>query len=115
MTDTAADLVLTGGRVRTLDPERPKADAVAVAGGQILAVGDEREVLALRGPTTQVVELAGATVLPGLVDSHLHPTFGLDLAAGLDLSACATLAELREALATAARGAGDWVHGWGLD
>ena len=113
MTDTVADLVLTGGRVRTLDPERPKADAVAIAGGRILAVGDEREVLALRAPATQVVELDGATVLPGLVDSHLHPTFGLDLAAGLDLSGCTTLAQVREALATAP--GGDWVQGWGLD
>src|SRR6476620_2523767 len=102
MTDTVADLVLTGGHVRTLDPERPKADAVAIAGGRILAVGDEREVLALRAPGTRVLELDGATVLPGLVDSHLHPTFGLDLAAGLDLSACATLADVRAALANAA-------------
>jgi predicted amidohydrolase YtcJ len=113
--DRSADLLLVGGRIRTLDAQRPKADAVAVAGGRVVAVGDEWDVLALRGRTTRVVDLGGATVLPGLVDSHLHPTFGLDLAAGLDLSGCTTLSAVRDALAAAATGADEWVRAWGLD
>ena len=114
---THADLILTGGRTRTLDPQNPEGDAVAVSGGRIVAVGDERDVLSLRGRTTQVVDVDGATVLPGLVDSHLHPTFGLDLAAGLDLSGCRTLTAVRNALAAAAAVADgdDWVQAWGLD
>jgi predicted amidohydrolase YtcJ len=113
--EPVVDLVLTGGRVRTLDPRRPEAGAVAIAGGRIVAVGDERDVLVLRGPATRVVDVDGATVLPGLVDAHLHPTFGLDLAAGIDLSGHTTLSSVREVLAAAATGTDEWVRAWGLD
>lgn len=67
-----ADLVVTGGRVLTMDAERPEAEAVAIAGGRIAAVGSAREVRRLAGPRTELIDAAGGTVLPGINDSHLH-------------------------------------------
>ncbi|MGY1581337.1 amidohydrolase [Streptomyces sp. MN13] len=110
----SADLVLTGARVRTLDPERPYADAVAVRDGRIAAVGDHDDVRDWRGPGTEVVDLGGACLVPGLVDGHSHPVWGLDMATGLDLSTVTDLDGLRAALASAERTDG-WVVGFGLD
>ncbi|MGW3268532.1 amidohydrolase [Streptomyces sp. NPDC001056] len=110
----AADLVLTGARVRTLDPDRPTATAVAVHEGLITAVGETADVRDWRGPGTEVVELGGAHLVPGLVDSHSHPVWGLEMATGVDLSGVRDLAGLRAALAGAER-LGGWVLGHGLD
>ncbi|MFD7546792.1 amidohydrolase [Streptomyces sp. NPDC059816] len=112
--DTAADLVLTGARVRTLDPARPAATAVAVRAGVITAVGDDADVRDWRGARTEVVDLAGATLVPGLTDAHSHPVWGLEMATGADLTGVTDLAGLRAALAAADRIDG-WVLGWGLD
>ncbi len=71
-----ADLVLAGGRVHTVDPSLPHAEAVAVAGGRIVAVGGDADVRALAGPSTRVVELEGRTLLPGFQDAHLHVAHG---------------------------------------
>jgi predicted amidohydrolase YtcJ len=70
--DAAPDLVLHRGLVTTLDRSRPTAAAVAIKHGVFSAVGEDREVLALAGPTTRMVDLQGRRVLPGLVDNHLH-------------------------------------------
>ncbi len=112
-----ADTILTGARVRTLDPDRPSATAVAVKDDRILAVGDGSDVRDWRGAGTEIVDLAGATLTPGLVDGHSHPSLGMEMATGLDLSRCRDLEELRIALAGAARaaGPGDWVVAHGLD
>ncbi len=67
-----ADLVVHGARIATLDLLRPAATAVAVADGRVLAVGDDAEVLAHRGPATQVIDAGGRTLVPGLNDSHTH-------------------------------------------
>ena len=66
------DLILHGGRITTLDRARPGASAVAIRGGRFLRVGDDREVLALAGPSTKVIDLRGRCVLPGLCDNHTH-------------------------------------------
>src|SRR5438477_1964241 len=67
-----ADLILHNGQLTTLDPARPAATAVAVGGGRFLAVGSDGEVLALRGPSTRVIDLGGRRAVPGLNDTHLH-------------------------------------------
>ena len=66
------ELILTGGIVRTVDRDHPVAEALAIGGGRILAVGSESDVLALRGPETEVRDLAGLAVYPGFVDVHTH-------------------------------------------
>jgi predicted amidohydrolase YtcJ len=71
-----ADLILRNGRFTTLDRSNPQATAVAIAEGKFLAVGDEREVMALAGPETRVIDLKGRSVLPGLCDNHTHVVRG---------------------------------------
>jgi predicted amidohydrolase YtcJ len=68
----APDLILGNGTVVTINDAQPLAEAVAVRRGRIVAVGTQAEVLALAGPRTRTVDLAGRTLLPGFVDSHGH-------------------------------------------
>jgi len=113
----ALDLALLGGRVRTLDPDRPSATAVGVAGGAIVAVGSDAEVHELADGSTEIVDLAGAAVTPGITDSHIHPFLGADGSRGADLLDAHTLEEVRAAMAEerARCAPGQWVLGWGLD
>ena len=67
-----ANTILLNGRFHTVDRTQPLASAVAIADGKFLAVGDVEDVMRHRGPATQVIDLAGRTVIPGLNDSHLH-------------------------------------------
>lgn len=67
-----ADLVLTNGNVITVDPSKPAASAVAVIDGHITAVGSDDDVAALCGPDTEVVDLQGQTLIPGILDAHSH-------------------------------------------
>lgn len=67
-----ADLILHNGKIVTVDPKFSVAQAVAVKGGRITAVGTNAAVLKERGSATRVVDLGGRTVLPGLIDSHVH-------------------------------------------
>lgn len=69
----SVDLVLRGGRIATLDAARPFAQAIAVGGGRILAVGSDAELAPFAARARQVADLAGRFALPGLVDSHCHP------------------------------------------
>ena len=69
---TQPDLILTNGRVTTLDRIKPEAEAVAVADGRILAVDRASEIMSQAGPETKVIDLEGRRVIPGLIDSHLH-------------------------------------------
>jgi predicted amidohydrolase YtcJ len=86
-TDAPADLVLTGGHVHTVDPANPRAEAVAIRGERIVAVGTAREVGELAGPRTRVISLEGRLLTPGFQDAHIHP-----ISAGVDRLQC----DLRE-------------------
>jgi hypothetical protein len=68
----SAALILSGGRIATMDPARPFVEALAVRGGRVLATGSTQSVMAHRGQETRVIDLGGRTVIPGLHDSHLH-------------------------------------------
>jgi len=80
--DEPADVVLLRGKVFTADAELPRAEALAVRGGRIVAVGTTAAIEAFRGPATEVVDLQGKRVVPGFNDAHTHL---LDGALGLDL------------------------------
>ena len=71
-----ADLIVTNGRVLTMDPAHPRAEAVAIAGGRVLAVGSAAEIAALAGPGCRVIDAGGRSVLPGFVESHMHLGLG---------------------------------------
>ena len=110
-----ADLVLLGGKVITMDPERPEAEAVAIAGDRILAVGSRDEIQALVGGATEMMELEGRLVIPGFVEGHGH-FLGLGNARMiLDLASTTTwegiVAMVAEAAADAEPGA--WILGRG--
>jgi predicted amidohydrolase YtcJ len=110
-----ADLVLKNGVVHTVDPRRPRAEAVAVRGNRIVAVGSTAEVQALEGPTTRVLDLRGRTVIPGFDDSHAH-LLGIGFARlDVDLVGTRSFAEVvdRVAKAVSARRPGEWVRGRG--
>jgi predicted amidohydrolase YtcJ len=66
------DLILTNGKFTTLDRARPQADTVAIKDGRFTAVGEAREVMPLAGAETKFIDLKGRSVLPGLIDNHLH-------------------------------------------
>lgn len=83
MSENPADLILTGGTVHTVNPAQPKAAAVAVKGGRIIAVGSDADVRALAGTKTRELQLSGGMLLPGFQDSHAHPPAG-----GLERSLC---------------------------
>ncbi len=68
----AADLVILNGKVLTMDHATPRAEAVAVKGNTILAIGNSRDIGELRGRKTRVIDAGGATVLPGFIEAHLH-------------------------------------------
>ena len=71
-----ADLIVTNARVLTMDALQQRAEAVALAGGRIVAVGSRVEVEALAGPGTRMIDAGGRTLLPGFVESHLHLVLG---------------------------------------
>ncbi|ADB52265.1 amidohydrolase [Conexibacter woesei] len=111
-------MAIVGADVLTLDPARPRASAVAVAAdGTIAAVGDDAEIRARCGARTELVDGAGLTVTPGLVDGHVHPVWGAKLARGVELRDVHDVAGLRDALlAERARlGPQALVRGWALD
>jgi predicted amidohydrolase YtcJ len=76
MSNEHADLILTGGRIFTGDAAKTWAEALAVRGNRIVAVGADRDVRPLVGPGTRVIELRGRTVTAGFQDAHVHPTHG---------------------------------------
>ena len=76
----AADMILWGGKVITMDPQKPAAAAVAVKNGRFLEIGGDSEVRALAGRNTIMIDLRGRTVTPGFIDSHQHMSqYGTDL------------------------------------
>ncbi|HMG56758.1 MAG TPA: amidohydrolase [Kofleriaceae bacterium] len=113
----APDVVMLGGDLWTMDPQHPRAAAVAWRGDLIVAVGDDAQIRALAGPSTRVIDLHGRSATPGLVDAHCH-LYGL----GGDLenvsvrelpSEAATVAVMADAAKQ--RAAGDWLIGRGWD
>ena len=131
-----ADLLLVNGRVYTLawdEPDRegrpaanaphtaagwhPDAQAIAIRGSRIVLVGTTTEALTLKGPNTTVIDIAGATVLPGLVDAHVHIA---ELGASLErvnLVGAPTEADVVQRVEARARETpkGQWIVGWGWD
>ncbi|WP_318248258.1 amidohydrolase [Xinfangfangia pollutisoli] len=90
-------MIVTNGRVLTMDPARPRAEAVALAGGKVLAVGTAEEVGALAGPGCRVIDAGGRTVLPGFVESHLHLVLGGAELTNLQLADVMGFADLKAA------------------
>lgn len=111
-----ADLLLRGGVVHTMEPSLPQAEAVAVAGDSILAVGASSDLVAYKGPKTRVIELAGRALLPGFYDAHQHQVYR-GLAAQQVNGRTGSIVELvaRVRARAAEVPAGTWIEGTGYD
>jgi predicted amidohydrolase YtcJ len=109
--EIAADWVLANGRIVTLDARKPTASALAVQGDRIVAVGSAADVRRWRDRRTRVVDLAGATVVPGLVDAHAHlDREGLKFLYP-SLARCRSIRDVQALVRrlASARPAGEWV------
>ncbi len=112
-----ADVVVTNGRIHTADGARPVVDAFAIRGGRIVFAGDRLGARALTGPNTQVLDLQGRTVIPGMTDAHAHVA-GLGAALrNVDLTGTASYDEVIARVVERARATprGEWVIGRGWD
>jgi predicted amidohydrolase YtcJ len=114
-----AQLVLTNGKIITVDPSDSIAEAVAVKDGKILDVGQNRKISRYIGNSTRIMDLKGKTVTPGLIDAHAHlPFFGLrENGWLLNLQGIWSKEEILESLAQKARKTpkGEWISAWGIE
>jgi predicted amidohydrolase YtcJ len=112
-----ADMVLRGGKVVTVDKDWRVAQAVAVKDGRFVAVGSNEEIAGRIGPGTQVIELGGKTVVPGLIDTHLHQLLAGLNGPAVQLLGARSIADVQKAIGerVARTQAGQWVtasSGW---
>ncbi|HZW59992.1 MAG TPA: amidohydrolase, partial [Woeseiaceae bacterium] len=105
------DLIVTGGKVLTMDPSRPQAEAIAVRGDRLLAVGGNDEIRALAGSGTERLDARGLTLTPGFIDAHSHPLLAQE-AVGVNVN-LPRIADVKRALAgkAAQTPPGHWVRG----
>jgi predicted amidohydrolase YtcJ len=111
----AADLVLRGGKIVTLDPAKPEVQALAARNGAIVALGTNAEIARYVGPATQVVELRGRLAVPGFIEGHAHFTGIGDGKLNLDLMGTKSWDQIVTMVAQAVEKAkpGQWIIGRG--
>ena len=111
------ELILVNGDLLTQNPAMPRAQAIAIANGHILAVGTNADMRRLSGPGTRIVDLGGKVVIPGVIDAHNHPAYAGRrhlFEVDCDLrSVGAIQAALRERAAKTP--AGTWIRGFKYD
>lgn len=114
-----ADMVLTNGNVLTVEADMPNAEAVAIVGDRIAAVGSSAEIAAWIGDSTEVIDLAGQTAMPGFIEGHGHYTSYGDSFYRLELRYDSSWQKIVDKVARAAEGAepGEWIvgRGWHQD
>ena len=114
-----ADLYIRNADIHTFDPQTPRAEALAVKNGVILATGREADLAGLAGPETRVVDLQGKTVLPGFIDAHEHMSWFAENSLKLILSAdrVNSIAQIMDLVASEAKSlpTSDWIRGTGYD
>jgi predicted amidohydrolase YtcJ len=109
--EIAGGLALVNGRILTLDPRRPVVAALAVSGGRVVATGGRAEVLRRRDRHARVIDLRGATVIPGLVDAHAHLDREGLKAIYPSLARCRSIADIQALIRAQAarRKPGEWI------
>ncbi|HEV2106927.1 MAG TPA: amidohydrolase [Thermomicrobiales bacterium] len=113
------DLLLVNGRILTMNPGQPEAEAVAIRSGRIAMVGDDPSVRLAAAPGSEIIDLRGRTAAPGLNDAHAHPISVGQALGDLNLASPPNrdIGDLLELVAEAARGQapGTWIIGRGYD
>ncbi len=119
LTETSAqtaDIIFTNGKIWTVDTSRPRAEAVAVRGGRILAVGSTDDIRQYATSSTTVIDLGGKLMLPGFIDDHVHFMSGGFQLENLDLRDAKDEAEFASRIAArATRFPGRWITGGDWD
>lgn len=112
-----ADVIVTNARIYTVDDSRPFVSAMAVRGGRVAFVGDQRGAMVLRGANTRVIDLGGRTVIPGMVDAHGHVANLGSALANVDLVGSTSVEDVVARVTAKAQGrpAGQWIIGRGWD
>jgi predicted amidohydrolase YtcJ len=110
-----ADLVLRNGKIVTVDPNRPEAQAIAISGYTIAAVGGDEEIARYVGPNTQVIDLNGRLAIPGFIEGHGHYMGLGESKMELDLTKARNFDDIVAMVADAVKKAkpGDWIQGRG--
>src|ERR1041384_2410973 len=113
----AADLIITNAKIWTVDKTRPNAEALAVLGERIVAVGSAAEVDAWHGPQTKVLDAQGKLVLPGFNDAHVHFVDGGDHLSAVQLKDAASPEEFARKIADRVKttAKGEWIMGGDWD
>ena len=113
--ENGAGTLLMNARIATMNPRHPAAEAMASAGGKIVAVGTNREIAALKKPGMQVLDAGGRFVIPGLTDCHIHFLEGALTMARVHLEGASSLAELQQRIRdyAAANPRAPWIQGRG--
>lgn len=107
--------VFLNGNVLTMDAARPHVEAIAITADRIIAVGTNQQIKALAGPKTKIVNVKGATILPGFTDCHIHLIeYGLSLR-NIDLRQVKTIEEMKKRVAERTQASTKWVLGRGWD
>jgi len=118
--DGKADVVLRNGKIYTADKVRSIRQAIAFTGNTIVAVGDDEDMAPLIGSGTKVIDLGGKLVLPGMIDTHIHPIIGALNGAKCSLAGVKATIEalkpvIRDCLDRDQGGADDWFEAVQLD
>lgn len=107
--------VFLNGNILTMDPARPSAEAIAVTGERIVAVGLNEEIESLIGSSTTITDPKGTTVLPGFIDCHIHLIeFGLSFR-NIDLRGVQSVEEMKKHVTERSRSVASWILGRGWD
>ena len=109
------DVIVTNARIYTVNPQQKWAEAIAVRGDKIIAVGDRKQIEALRGPATKVIDAGQRLLLPGFTDCHIHFMDGSLGLRRVDLNGATTVAEIQKRVKTYADAhpKEPWIQGMG--
>ncbi|MFC1803048.1 amidohydrolase [Thermoproteota archaeon] len=115
-----SDLILYNGYIFTLNEKNPTSSALAVKEDKIVLLGSDTEIIETKGETTQVIDLKGRTVLPGFIDTHIHPSMAGDLQKSVidfKTSKPESISELLQIVKNKVESVcdGEWITGWGYD
>ncbi len=112
-TAAAPDILFVNGTVHTMDENNPTAEAVAISGKLITAVGDSEELLATADDGTEVVDLAGQVIFPGFFDTHVHPVFGGMSDLNCKIPQGSSAESIQNIVSACAENAkdGEWIYG----
>ncbi|MCP4725322.1 MAG: amidohydrolase family protein, partial [bacterium] len=114
-TNEVSDLVLMNGKLITMDPDNPLAEAAAVSNGKIVAVGSTDDIKDYIGEETEVIDLEGMLTVPGLIDCHGHYMSLGESLMGIDLKSAKTWDEIVGMVAEEVKKKepGEWITGRG--